>query len=220
MSLPRIGAIARAQATELARRRVSIAMLVTLPLLFYWTSGNDSYAPTFATVGAGWAFSILTLFLSLGMRSIAPRLELLGFTAADQLLGRLICVLGFGVLVAGGLWFYIGLDEVIVNHTHLATSFAFSLLGAVAIGLAVGAVLPKEMEAMLVLIAVVGLQFVVSQNSTLAKVLPLYAAERYSASASGWAPNIDSPWIPTVISSAVLLGVAIAATVNRSVRPR
>lgn len=195
-------------------------MLVLLPLLFYWTSGNDDYAPTFATVGVGWAFSILTLFLSLGMRSIAPRLELLGFTAADQLTGRIICVIAFGLLVGAGLWLYIGRDDYIVNHTHLAISLAFSLIGAATAGLAVGALLPKEMEAMLVLLAVVGMQFVVNQNSTLAKVLPLYAAERYSASASGWAPNIGAAWIPTAIVSAVLFVVAVIATVRRSVRTR
>lgn len=219
MSLRRVGAVALAQMRELSRRRGALVMLVLLPLLFYWTSGSDRFAPTFATVGVGWAFSIMTLFLSLGMREISPRLGLLNFTAADQLLGRILCSLTFGVVVAGGLWLYIGRDEVILDHGDLALSLFFSLVGSIAAGLAAGALIPREMEAMLVLIGMVGLQFVVDSETTLARVLPLYASERYSANAVGW-DGTPPHWPPTVIVSGVLLVIAIAASIYRSPRRR
>lgn len=203
-------AIARSQTQELLRRRGTIAMLVLLPLLFYWASGSDNYAPTFATVGVGWAISIVTLFLSHGMAAISPRLSLLGFTSADQIIGRLLCAAAFSGAVVIGLWIYISQDAAIVRSGALALSLLWSLIGAIALGLAVGALVRREMEAMLILVAVVGLQFVVDQNSTLAKALPLYAAERYSANASGWAELVSGSWRPT---AAVSVGLLVAATV-------
>jgi len=142
MSAKRIFAIARAQALELSRRRGAMLLLILLPLAFYWTSSDEQFAPAFVAVGVGWAFAIATLFLTVGMRPIAPRLSLLGFTAADQLIGRLLCSLAFGSILAVALWLYVGRDEVILDHGDLALSLFFSLLGAVATGLAVGALLP------------------------------------------------------------------------------
>ena len=215
----KIFAISRAQSQELVRRKGTIAMLVLLPLVFYWASGSDDFAPTFATVGAGWAISIVTLFLTHGMAAIAPRLALLGFTSAERIIGRLVSAASFSGIVVLGLWIYIGQDEVIVRKGALALAFLWSLLGAISLGLAVGALIRREMEAMLVLVAVVGLQFVVDQSSTLAKVLPLYAAERYSGNASGWAEFVDGSWRASALVSFVLLLVAIIATVWRSPRP-
>lgn len=213
-------AVAKAHMLELSRRRAALTMLVLLPLVFYWTSSSENFAPTFATVGVGWAFSIATLFLTSGMRLLAPRLGLVGFSAAEQLIGRLLCAVGFGAIVATGLWLYIGRDEMIVNHRHLALSLLFSLTGAVAAGLAVGALVPREMEAMLLLIGMVGLQLVVDHQSTFAKILPLYAAERYAASASGWAQHVDGAAQATVIVSAVLLALAVIGTFIRAPRTR
>jgi len=47
---------------------------------------------------------------------------------------------------------------------------------AVPFGIAVAAVVPRELEATLVLIGVVGIQMAVDHTSTIAKVLPFYGA--------------------------------------------
>lgn len=218
MSVRRVLAVAQAQLRELLRRRTAMVMLVLLPLVFYWTSGSDRFAPTFATVGVGWAFAIMTLFMSLGMRSVAPRLGLLGFGAADQLIGRLLSSITVGASLAIGLWVYIGRDVVILDHNRLAMSLLFSLIGSISAGLLAGALIPREMEAMLFLIGMVGLQLVVDHDTLLAKILPLYAAERYSAEAVGWDPS-PAPWQATLIVSAVMLVIAVLVTVQRSPRP-
>jgi len=219
MSVRRILAVARAQALELSRRRVAMLLLVLLPLAFYWTSGSDQFAPAFVAVGVGWAFAIATLFLTVGMRPIAPRLSLLGFTAADQLIGRLLCSLAFGSILSLALWLYVGTDDVVINHSHLALSLFFSLVAAVATGLAVGAIFPREMEAMLLIIGVVGMQLVVDRDTLIAKILPLYAADHYAASATDrWAPNIDTAWMVTSAATAIMLVIAVVATVLRSPR--
>lgn len=211
----RIIAVAQSQLRELSRRRLALAMLVLLPLVFYWTTGSDDFAPVFASVGIGWAFSVATLFLTQGMHQVAPRLALLRFRSGEVLAGRVMCALTFGAIVATGLWLYIRRDPVIVNDTELIWAFTFALLGSVTLGLAVGALVRREMEAMLLLIGIVGLQFVVDPGSTLAKVLPLYAAERQAAVAAGWGRPLDSlQWSAAV--SAVLFVVAVVVTTARS----
>ncbi|MEM9035972.1 MAG: hypothetical protein AAGD18_15350, partial [Actinomycetota bacterium] len=75
----------------------------------------------------------------------------------------------------------------------------------------------RELEAMLLLVGIIGIQFVVDPGSTLAKVLPLFAAERQAAAAAGWGDPLDSlRW--TLIVSAALFAVAVAATMRQ--RPR
>ena len=83
--LSRIRAVALSQARELSRRRVALLLLVLLLLAFYTTSGSDDFAPVFASVGVGWAF---TLFLTQGMRHIEPRLALVGYRSGEVLTGR------------------------------------------------------------------------------------------------------------------------------------
>ena len=213
----RILAIATSQARELSRRRVAIIMLILLPLVFYWTSGSDEFAPVFASVGIGWAFSVATLFLTQGMRQVAPRLSLLGFRSAEVLAGRVLCAFSFGLIVAIGLWLYIRLDPVITNGTELVWAFLFALIGSVTLGLAVGALITRELEAMLLLVGIIGIQFVVDPGTTLAKLLPLFAAERQAATAVGWGQPLDSlQW--TAIVSAVLFAIAVIATMLRTPR--
>lgn len=221
--LSRIGAVAISQARELSRRRLALVMLILLPLVFYWTSGSDDFAPVFASVGIGWAFSVSTLFLTQGMRQVNPRLSLLGFRPAEVLTGRVLCAFGFGAVVAIGLFLYIRIDPVITNQTELAWAFLFALIGSVTLGLFVGAIVNRELEAMLLLVGIVGIQFVVDAGSTLAKLLPLFAAERQAATAVGWGQPLDSlQWTGAV--SAVLFVIAVVVTMartpNSASRPR
>jgi len=216
--LRRVAAVARSQARELSRRRLALAMLILLPLVFYWITRSDDYAPVFASVGIGWAFSVATLFLTQGMHQVSPRLSLLNFRSGEILAGRVLCALTFGALVAAGLWLYIRRDPVIVNETELIWAFAFALLGSVTLGLAVGALVQREMEAMLLLVGIIGIQFVVDPGTTFAKVLPLYAAERQAAVAAGWGWPLQSlRWTAAV--SAVLFTVAVVASTVRAPRP-
>lgn len=213
--LSRIAAVAASQARELSRRRLALVMLILLPLVFYWTTGSEDFAPVFASVGIGWAFSVATLFLTQGMRQVNPRLSLLGFRGGEVLAGRVLCAFAFGIVVATGLWLYIRIDPVITNGTELVWAFLFALIGSVTLGLAVGALITRELEAMLLLVGVVGIQFVVDPGSTLAKVLPLYAAERQAATAVGWGAPLNSlQWTGAV--SAVLFIVAMVATMVRT----
>ncbi|MEM9608592.1 MAG: hypothetical protein AAGA99_14305 [Actinomycetota bacterium] len=215
--LRRVAAVAVSQARDLSRRRLALGLLILLPLTFYWSSSGDDFAPVFASVGIGWAFSVATLFLTQGMRPIEPRLALAGFRSGEVLAGRVACAVSFGLIVATALWLYIRLDPVIVSEVELVWAFLFAVIGSVALGLAVGALVKRELEAMLLLVGIIGIQFVVDPGSTLAKVLPLFAAERQAAAAAGWGDPLGSlRW--TAIVSALLFAVAVVATMRQ--RPR
>ena len=131
----------------------------------------------------------------------------------------MVAVLSFGVLVAAGLFLLISRDPVITSTTELVWAFLFSLIGSVALGLAVGAIVTKELEATLLLMAIVGIQFVVDPDSLLARLLPLFAAERQAAVAVGWGtPSNSLQWSGAV--AAVLLVVAVAVSALRAPRPQ
>lgn len=212
MSWRRVRAVCIAQLLELSRRRTAVALLFILPLLFYWMSAKETSAIVYATVGMGWSASVVTLFLSLGMRAITPRMGLIGFGVADQIVGRILSMLIFGSPVAGCLWLYLSIDDVVVNRTYLALSLGSSLVCSLAAGLAAGALIPREMEAMLVLIALVGLTFVVDYQAKASKALPLYAAEQYAV-ASSTGVSSGRPWL---VSALVTFGlVTLSVGVRR-----
>lgn len=220
MRLRRVQAVAQAQVRELLRRRASIVILVMLPLVFYWATSGDPFAITFATTGLGWAISIITLFQALSMRAISPRLRLAGFSALDEFLGRILCSALFGIVLSVGLWLYIRTDENVRDQSSLAIAFAFSLLGATALGLASAAIIGREMEATLFLVGVVGLQFPIDPWGSLAKFLPLYASERFSADTVGWdTRSLATISFWTLGVSAFLIVASLAVTRLKAPRP-
>lgn len=211
MRMRRVWAVGLAQLRELSRRRTSVALLFLLPLIFYGMSASSSRAIVYAIVGMGWSASVIALFLSLGMRAITPRMTLLGFTAADQLAGRILSMLVFGAVVSGFLWLYLSHDSVVVNRTYLALSLGLSLICSVAAGLAAAALIPREMEAMLILIALVGLTFVVDYSTFASKALPLYAADQYAVASVTGHPS-GRPWLVSVPVALGLVAMSIVAT--------
>lgn len=216
----RVLAVAQAQVRELLRRRVSIVILIMLPLVFYWATNGDPFAITFATTGLGWAISIITLFQALSMTAISPRLRLAGFTALDEFMGRILCSALFGAILSAGLWLYVRTDENVRDQTSLAIAFAFSLLGATALGLASAAIIGREMEATLFLVGVVGLQFPIDPWGSLAKFLPLYASERFSADTVGWETrSLTTVALWTLGVSAVLIIASLIVTRIKAPQP-
>ncbi|MEM7092674.1 MAG: hypothetical protein AAF567_06715 [Actinomycetota bacterium] len=213
MSGRRTLAIARAHARELSRRKLAIALLIGLPLAFYFASFSDELAISFATVGFGWSAAIISLFSTHSVRAITPRLALAGFRPSEIVLGRLLAITGYALVLGTALFVFLLTDDVVVAQRYLATSLILAFLGSVATGLAVGSLLDREMEAMLILIALVALTLVVDWDSLLAKALPMYAADRYAwGSVDGVLVPDRQPWRATVIVATVMSLIAIAAT--------
>jgi hypothetical protein len=78
MSARHVIAVARAHARELSRRRVALAMLIALPLLFYVSasSAEGSFVLMTGGMGVAWALTGAGLFIGLGSRALAQRLVL------------------------------------------------------------------------------------------------------------------------------------------------
>ena len=211
-----IMAICRAHAQELYRRRVAILLLLGLPLAFYALAANDGLAISFATVGFGWSIAIMSLFSTQSLRAITPRLALLGFRPVEIVTGRVLSVACYGAVIGTLLFLFLQADDVVRSPSHLALSLCFAVVGSCAAGLAVGAISDRQTETMLFLIGLVSLTLVAPSDSTIAEMLPMFAADEYAwAAVDGAVQPGHKPWIATALVSTVLGLVAVLGTLMR-----
>jgi hypothetical protein len=102
----------------------------------------------------------------------------------------------------------------------LLASCALVPVVAVALGLAVGAALPHDLEGVLVIIGVVGVQLSLSQSTWVNLLLPLDGPIQLAYRAGGQPADPIGPMLlHTLVSTVVLLTVA-AAVWSRKVRVR
>jgi hypothetical protein len=160
---------------DLIRRHVAIGLLVALPMSFYLSSvgeGRDAVG----TGGVAMAFAIggATVFSALSSLEVDQRLVMVGYRPLELLVGRLLFLCPFGVIISA--LFTAVMTPISHPHNPGFLLLGLSAVAAVSVpfGIAVAAVVPRELEATLVLIGVVGVQLAVSHTSTLAKVLPFY----------------------------------------------
>jgi len=213
----RLTALAATHARILSRRRTAVLLLALLPLAFYGALYRHS--PNAVTVGGvASAFSAggAAIFSMLPARAADQRLTLAGYRPSVLITGRLIVLevasLGISLLTAA----------VMVAGTgppHPADVYAGVILTglvAVPLGLALGALLPRELEAVLVLIGIVGIQITAGPDTVLSDLLPFHAARQLldgavSAPAAFW-PQLAA----TVGYSIALVGLTWIAWVRRT----
>lgn len=218
MSPTRVFGVARHHLIELRRRPLALSLLLLMPILFYLAGRdhpNETFAPTFATIGTAWAVSIITLFSGLAVEAVSPRLTLAGYRSVELVVGRLLAIVSVGMVVAAGLWLVTMQFSPIDDGFSLALSFLAALCTGVLLGLAVGGLIAKEMEATLVLILVSGLQLPIRHESLAARLLPMYATERLSARSVSY-PVMDGVIAGVGVTSLVVLfAIAVLATTRR-----
>ena len=101
-----------------------------------------------------------------------------GCRPLDLLLGRLGFLAPLGLAIAG-LFSVLMLTVSHADRPWLAwLGVSAVAVQAIPFGLAVGAVVPKELEGTLVLIGVVGMQLAVEPDNAVAKVLPFYGPQQ------------------------------------------
>jgi hypothetical protein len=216
---------AEMQARQLLRRRLSLIILVALPVALYLstlTNGSES-AIQFGTLGMGWSVASAALFSVLAARAVEPRLVLAGYRAAELMVGRFILLLGMGAVLAAIGAVGMTLVSAPVSEAALLASCALVPVVAVALGLAVGAVLPHDLEGVLVIIGVVGVQLSLSQNAWVNVLLPLDGPIQLAYRAGGQtAAPIGPMLLHALISTVALLTLAAAVWARkvRVIRPR
>jgi hypothetical protein len=213
---------AEMQARQLLRRRLSLYILLALPVALYLstlTNGSES-AIQFGALGMGWSVASAALFSVLAARAVEPRLVLAGYRAAELMMGRFLLLLGMGAILAGIGAVGMTLVSGPVDEGALLASCALVPVVAVALGLAVGAVLPHDLEGVLVIIGVVGVQLSLSQSTWLNLLLPLDGPIQLAYRAGGQPADPVGPMLLHTLISTVLLLTVAAVVWSRKVRVR
>ena len=212
----RLTAVAASHARILARRRTAVALLALLPLAIYGALYRHSpHAVTVGGVASAFSAGGAAIFSMLPARAADQRLALAGYRPAVLITGRLI------VLEAASIVISLITASVMIAGTkpaHPTDVFAGVILTgivAVPLGLALGALLPRELEAVLVLIGIVGIQITADPDTVISAVLPFHAASQLLDAVG--APAAFLPRLAlTVAYGAALLAIAWAAWRHRA----
>ena len=212
-TLRRVAVVGRMQGRDFARRPAAVTLLVLLPLAFYLVQLSDDLDALVAGgIGVGWVAAAAGLFSSLASRRVEPRLILAGYRAADLLLGRLVFLYAVGAVMV----VFFGTLMVVLSRPAdplaLVLAIALTAVIAVPLGLAIAAVLPRELEGMLVLIGAIGIQMAVQPPGPF---LPLYGPLRMMELAAGAEGALAPPLLHGVGAAVLLFGVGLIAWVLR-----
>jgi hypothetical protein len=206
-------------ARELARRRVALGLLTALPLAFYGASAHHS-SHAAITGGVAMAFSMAgaAIFAALTARPIDERLVLAGYRPSELLLGRLLLLELFGIVVAALFSGVIVLGTGPAHPWILAGGVALVALTSVPFGLAVGALAPHELEGVLILIGVVGVQLTLESTQTIAKLLPFWGPQRLLQHSIDGSVAVGAA-VPVALAYAAAM-LSLAIYISRARAPR
>ncbi|CAM3079286.1 hypothetical protein SAXI111661_17150 [Saccharomonospora xinjiangensis] len=220
----KIVTIAEMALREVLRRRSVLVILLLLPLAFYLSRRGDHLGQSirFVCLGLGWALSTAALFAGNSSRPIEPRLRLSGYRSHHLYLGRLGALWLLGVVLSAPYFLLIVVDQPDVRHGPVALIMAITVLVSAPFGLALSAVLPRELEGTLILLAVTGLQMMADPATSLAKALPFWFSREIATYA---VDGVDEAYLLRGLAHgafctvALLLVVAAAFAVRLRRRP-
>lgn len=202
---------------ELVRRRVALGLLTALPLAFYLAqSGHSEHAPV--TGGIAMAFSLAgaSIFAALTARAVDQRLTLAGYRPIELLIGRLILLEAFGVAVAALFSAVLVIGSNPAHPWVLVGGVELVAVISVPFGLAVGALAPHELEGVLIMIGVVGIQLTLDSTQTVAKALPFWGPQRVLQRSLDATVSIGAA-VPVGIAYAAVLLAAAAYVMHKRV---
>jgi hypothetical protein len=201
---------------DLSRRRTALALLTALPLAFYGASAGDHGVEV---GGVAMAFSVsgAAIFTALAARPIDQRLRLAGYRPTELLLGRLLVLWALAAAVAAVFAAVIAATAAVHDRAALLAGIALVATIGVPFGLAVGALAPRELEAVLVMVGVVGIQLSLIGTELAAKLLPFWGPHRLLNIATG--DQFDAPE-PALAGITYGLGLLAATTALMAIRLR
>ncbi|WP_052664253.1 hypothetical protein [Nitriliruptor alkaliphilus] len=204
--------IAEMQARDLLRRRAVMVLFVLLPAAFYYSvPGTEDYGLLAGSMGVSWAVAAAGIFGILGWRRADPRLGLAGASAFQGLVGRLLLLQGLGLVLVAlfAPQILARSSTIIADPPLLVVSLALMALVSVPLGLAIGALVPRELEGTLVLIGVIGVGSSVPMDSAVARALPLWGPLEVMQVAAGRNDvDLAPAFLHTAFAGALLLLVA------------
>ena len=213
--------VAEMQARDLLHRRVVMAMFVLLPAAFYYSiPAGEEYGLIAGAIGVCWAVAAAGMFGILGWRQSDPRLTLAGARSREGLLGRLfvLVVVALGLVALFGPQILVRSAELVADPAAFTLGLTLMALVSVPLGLAVGALVPRELEGTLVLVGIVGVETSIPHETALAGALPLWGPLQVMQIGAG---HIEGPITGGVVHStvaAVLLLTVAALLWRRRIR--
>lgn len=211
-ALRRTLTVAEMQGRDLLRRRAVMTLFVLLPAAFYYSiPASEDYGLIAGSMGVSWAVAAAGMFGILGWRRVDPRLALAGAPAHQGFLGRLLLILllGLGLVTLFAPQILWRSSALLVDRPTAALGLALMAVVSVPLGLAIGALVPRELEGTLVLIGIVGVGSSVPMDTAVAQTLPLWGPLRVLQVAAGLTDGTTAGGVThALISALLLLGLA------------
>lgn len=209
---------------EISRRRGVLILLALLPLAFYFSRRSEAYwqSVRFVSLGIGWTLSTAALFAGNAARGIEPRLRLSGYATHQLYLGRLLALWAIGVALATPYFLLIRFD-LDVRYSGIALILLLTVVVAAPLGLAVAAVLPRELEGMLVLLTVVAMQMMLNPDKATAHLLPFWFTREigeYAVTPGAGTDHVVRGLIHAAVVLAIVVAVGASAATVRLRRRR
>jgi hypothetical protein len=209
-TVQRVAIMAEMHGRDLIRRHIALALLLALPLAFYFASlGAGRNAIPAGGIGMAFAVSGAALFSAISSLAVDQRLVMGGYRPLELLLGRLLFLGSLGLVIAA----LFGALMSGISHPSdpilLGGALGVVAVQAVLFGLAVAAVVPRELEGTLIVIGVVGMQLATRGAGVVAKTLPFYGPRRLIAAAVSGHGTIAGPFLQTALYGLGLLIVAL-----------
>lgn len=161
---------------EVSRRRTVLIIMLLLPMVFYLSRRGEYLGQSvrFVCLGLGWAISTAALFAGGAARGIESRLVLCGYRVGHLLAGRLLALLVLGAALSLPYYLLIRFDQDNLRYGSIALIMAVTVVVAAVFGLALSAVLPRDLEGTLVLLTVVGMQMMMDPAKSASRLLPFW----------------------------------------------
>jgi hypothetical protein len=233
MNVSRTMTVAAMHARDLGRRRLALAIVILLPLVFYFFyelqpvdpateqliaqnpeefAAADLWVVAAGAIGVGWAIAVAALFVMIGSRRADQSLLLAGYRPAELLVGRVLTVLALTVVITP-LFALVIWSQRDLDFAPLAAAIGLSGVVAATIGVLAAALVPREMEGVLLIIGVVGIQMTADPQ----RWMPLWGAGEMLARSAGLpdAASVGAAITHSLIYAAALLAIGIAIWARR-----
>ena len=199
--------VLRARTTLVAvfRRRLTLGVLVVMPIAFYaLTHEASGRAVRSLAFGLSWSVSTVAFFAAISARQLEPRLLLCGWRRSQLLIGRLLglAAVGGGLAALFGLLVAVDLDVRSVGGVFL--DYVVTATVAVALGTAIGSVVRRELEGTLILFLLAGLQALADPFQGYTRALPFWSSRELGT----WA--VDGPAVGSLADGLVHAAVVVA----------
>nr|MDT0658555.1 hypothetical protein [Micromonospora sp. DSM 115978] len=197
---------------EMVRRRAVLVIMLLVPLLFYLARRSDHTGQSirFLCLGLGWALSTAALFAGSAARGLDPRLRLSGYRAYHLHLGRLLALWSLGLLLCAPYFLLVRFDQDDVRYGAVALILLLTVATAAPLGLALSAVLPRDLEGTLVLLLIIGLQMIMDPADPVTRLLPFWFSREIGTYA---VDHTAADYLARGLTHGVVVTVALTALV-------